>query len=81
PFAQYRGQPLRHDGRNGLYFVGVQEVYRPDPANTVRNVSAFVRAVASDRDTSVYSAQVTSGLVYKGWCAERPNDWIGLGVG
>jgi porin len=81
PSALYRGQPLHHDGRNGLYFVGVQEVYRPDPANSKRTVSAFVRAVASDRDTSVYAAQVTSGLVYKGWCAERPNDWIGLGVG
>lgn len=81
PFPMYRGQPLHHDGRNGLYFVGVQEVYRPDPANTVRNVSAFVRAVASDRDTSVYSAQVTGGFVYKGWCPERPNDWIGFGVG
>ena len=81
PSALYRGQPLHHDGRNGLYFVGVQEVYRSDPANSKRTVSAFVRAVASDRDPSVYAAQVTSGLVYKGWCAERPNDWIGLGVG
>ena len=79
--ALYKGQPLHRDGREGLYFVGVQEVYRPDPANAARNVSAFVRAVTVDRGTSTYSALVTGGFVYKGWCAERPNDWIGFGAG
>ncbi|MDP4003982.1 carbohydrate porin [Methylobacterium sp. NEAU K] len=81
PLAAYRGQPLHRGDRHGIYFVGVQEVYRPDPSNTTRNVAAFVRAVAGDEETSTYSAQVTSGFIYKGWCAERPNDWIGLGLG
>jgi len=81
PMPLYKGRPLHQDERHGVYFVGVQEVYRPDPANPKRTVSAFLRAVASEEATSAYSAQVTSGLIYKGITPQRPNDWIGFGVG
>ena len=81
PRALDRGNALHQDERHGVYFVGVQEVYRPDPANPKRTVSAFLRAVAGDEATSAYSGQVTSGVIYKGICEERPNDWIGFGVG
>lgn len=81
PLPMFRGQPLHHGDRHGVYFVGVQELYRPDPGDRTRNVSAFVRAVAGDEATSAYVAQVTSGFIYKGFCAARPNDWIGFGIG
>jgi len=81
PMALYKGRPLYQDDRHGLYFVGVQEVYRPEPANPKRTVSAFLRAVASEEATAAYSQQVTSGFIYKGICQGRPNDWIGFGVG
>lgn len=81
PLAMYKGQPLHRGDRTGFYFTGVQEIYRPDPANKTRNLSAFVRAAAADEETATYSSMVTAGVIYKGWCAERPNDWLGLGVG
>lgn len=81
PLAVSNGSPLLRGDHHGGYFVGVQEVYRPDPANPTRNVSAFVRAVAADAETSTYSTLVTAGFIYKGWCAQRPNDWIGFSIG
>lgn len=81
PRAQFGGPPLHRDDRHGFYFVGVQEVYRPNPADKTRNIAVFARAVSADEATSTYSAQVTAGLVYKGFCDERPADWIGFGAG
>ena len=81
PRALFKGAPLHRDDRHGFYVVGVQEVYRPHPDDKTRNLSAFVRAVAADDATSSYAAQVTAGLVYKGFTDARPADWIGFGVG
>ncbi|MDF9861019.1 carbohydrate-selective porin OprB, partial [Methylorubrum pseudosasae] len=67
--------------RSGLYGVAVQELYRPDPGNPLRNLSAFVRVTLANSSTSLIDRQETIGLVYKGFWAERPFDWIGVGIG
>ena len=81
PRILFGGLPLQRDNRNGLYFVGVQELYRPDPSNSTRSLSAFVRLAYTDEATAIYSAQETAGFVYKGFWKERANDWIGFGFG
>ncbi|AMB44845.1 UNVERIFIED_ORG: porin [Methylobacterium sp. SuP10 SLI 274] len=81
PLASAGGLPLANRDRSGLYGVAVQELYRPDPGNPLRNLSAFVRVTLANSSTSLIDRQETIGLVYKGFWAERPFDWIGVGIG
>lgn len=81
PLAVAGGPALRRRGQYGFYFVGIQELYRPDPGNKDRGLSAFLRGVAADRETTVFYRQITAGLVYRGLWAARPNDSLGIGVG
>lgn len=81
PLTSAGGLPIANRDRSGVYGVAVQELYRPDPDNALRNLSVFVRVTLANASTSVIDRQETIGLVYKGFWAERPLDWIGIGIG
>lgn len=81
PLAVAGGVPIANRERSGLYGVAVQELYRPDPANPLSSLTAFVRVTMANSSTSFIDRQETIGLVYKGFWAERPFDWIGIGIG
>ncbi|MCJ2051604.1 carbohydrate porin [Methylobacterium sp. J-070] len=81
PLSLYGGLPLGHQERSGVYGVAVQELYRPNPDEPTRNLSAFLRVTFADPRTSPLDEQETLGLVYKGFWDARPSDWIGVAIG
>lgn len=81
PLSVAGGLPLGHRERSGVYGVAVQELYRPNPDEPGRNLSAFLRVAFADPHTSPLDEQETIGLVYKGFWDVRPSDWIGVAVG
>ncbi|MCJ2072931.1 carbohydrate porin [Methylobacterium sp. J-030] len=81
PLSVYGGLPLGHQERSGVYGVAIQELYRPNPDEPGRNLSAFLRVTFADSRTSPLDEQETLGLVYKGFWDTRPFDWIGVAIG
>ncbi|MBD8904698.1 carbohydrate porin [Methylobacterium bullatum] len=81
PLSVDGGAPMANRDRSGVYGVAVQELYRPDPANPLCNLSVFLRATIANSSTSAIDDQQTVGFVYKGFWSERPFDWIGIGIG
>ncbi|UHC20218.1 carbohydrate porin (plasmid) [Methylobacterium currus] len=81
PLSLAGGTPLAHQERSGLYGVAVQDLYRPNPDDPGRNLSALARVTFADPHTSAIDEQETVGLVYKGFWDARPSDWIGIAIG
>lgn len=81
PLAVYGGDPRREQGRYGISFQFQQQLTRPDVADPVRGLSAFLNITQTDRRTSQTDNQVAFGLFYTGWLDSRPRDVMAIAIG
>ncbi|MCR8720606.1 carbohydrate porin [Pseudomonas syringae] len=71
--------PKVENGRNGLWFIGRQQVGAFDN-DSKRPVEVFIQAHANDKDTSFIDRFYSAGIVASGPFASRPQDQIAFGV-
>jgi len=76
-FTNVDGGP-GHGGEYSVYFVADQELWHPE-SNAERALSFFTRVGFAPEDRSTVSLYADVGLNFRGWCAGRPGDTVGLG--
>jgi porin len=65
-------------GRYGMYALGDQVVYRPDPETSKRNLAVFGSVSGPFDNAEIYTMQATGGFFWTGPFAARPRDTLGL---
>jgi len=67
-----------HRGEYSIYFIADQELWHPDRSAN-RALSFFTRVGFAPENRSIVSLYGDVGLHFRGWCAARPGDIVGLG--
>jgi porin len=65
-------------GEYSIYFIADQELWHPD-RSADRALSFFTRVGFAPEERSTVSLYGDVGLHFRGWCAARPGDIVGLG--
>ncbi|HEV7775482.1 MAG TPA: carbohydrate porin [Luteibacter sp.] len=65
-------------GRYGMYLLGDQVIYRPDPDVSTRNLAVFGSVSGPFDNADIYTMQATGGFFWTGPFASRPEDTIGF---
>ncbi|UPG85175.1 carbohydrate porin [Luteibacter aegosomatis] len=65
-------------GRYGLYVLGDQVVYKPDPNSDTRNLAVFGSLTGPLDNAETYTLQSTAGFLWTGLSATRPTDSLGF---
>ena len=81
-FTESKGEKYlggKYHGNSGYYFLVDQMVYRHGGAESDRGLTPFVALLIAPKDRNLLPFFVTTGLVYKGLFASRPNDYTNLG--
>jgi porin len=73
------GPALRHAGNFGIYGVMDQMLWRA-PGGGDRGASAFLRMAGAPGDRNPVDLYADGGFDFKGPCASRPDDTLGLGL-
>ena len=76
---QPNGQPTRHHGSAGFYFLGDRLLFR-DPVDDGRTLFGFVQVGVGDGRVDRFGSYLGAGLAATGIVRNRPNDELGLGI-
>lgn len=68
-----------YHGNYGYYFLLDQMIYRHGDTQTDRGLTPFLTVLLAPKNCNTLPFFVTSGLVYKGLFASRPNDHTNIG--
>ncbi|MBX5471024.1 MAG: carbohydrate porin [Acetobacteraceae bacterium] len=74
------GIPFMHQGNWGVYALGDQMIWQPDPKGP-QWLGVFARAMAAPPDRNLVSFSADAGLVLKAPFSGRDNDTAGIGFG
>ncbi len=72
------GGGAAHRGEYSIYFIADQELWHPG-GNVERALSFFTRIGFAPQDRSTVAFYGDAGFDFRGWCAGRPGDTLGIG--